>query len=255
MLFDGKELGTPVQNERLCDVAPDVYLPEIYSEVEWCACSRANLLWLMDLPGKHLAVDLSRGASTLDDVSRSQFETVRYFDLTASGALPLPISSAVADCVFLHRAWLDTPTATRSALLAECARILRPGGHLLLSVDHSLSLGRSSIAQWLPRAALAAPVAFFRRWKGRLSRKPDVPWPLNGLTRELHCIGFTEVRRYFVLPTIDAPQQLVPADSTALLMHESQQGKTRLRGTLRRMLFGAGLEAVLFPGFLLIAVR
>jgi hypothetical protein len=73
--------------------------------------------------------------------------------------------------------------------------------------------------------------------------------------RRLHRAGFREVRPYYVFPTIDAPHQLLPARGQALSFHEAQHAGGGLRSLLRRCLRAAGLEAALFPGFLLIAVR
>jgi hypothetical protein len=88
-----------------------------------------------------------------------------------------------------------------------------------------------------------------------VARKKSAPWPLHGLTHQLHTAGFTEVRPYYVLPTIDAPQQLVPAHPDAIAVHEARHANTGLQDVLRRVLLKVGVEAALFPGFLLIALR
>jgi len=243
-----------VTDDRLTDIPTDLYLPEVFSGVEWRAGSRGNWYWLVDLPTRGLAVELSLGASTLDDVSRSRFETVRHFDLMSPDLLPLPVASADVDCALLHRPWPGTDGPNARALLSECGRILRPGGCLVVALDHSPSFGRSSVGRWLPRALFAAPGVFLRRWFAR-SWRESAPWPLNGVTYQLRRAGFADVRSYYALPTIDAPQQLIPAHRHAIAVHEAQNADTGVRGLLRRVLLAAGLEAALFPGFLLIAVR
>jgi SAM-dependent methyltransferase len=244
-----------VPDDRSSDIPAQVYLPEVFSGAEWRACSRGNWFWLVDLPAHGLALELSVGEPTFEAVLKGRFETVRHFDLAPAGVLPLPISNAVVDCALLHRPWPSNDSPNVTALLSECARVLRPGGCLLLALDHPLSIGRSSIGHWLPRALLAAPGAVFRRWLGRLSGEQSAPWPLYGLTGQLGTVGFTEVRPYYVLPTIDAPQQMVPAYQAAMAVHEAHQGNTGVRRALRRVLLKAGAEAAFFPGFLLIAVR
>jgi SAM-dependent methyltransferase len=245
-----------VTDDCLCDIPTSLYLPEVFSGVEWRAGSRGNWYWLVDLPTRGVAVELSLGTPTLDDVSRSRFETVRHFDLSSSDLLPLPVPSAGVDCVLLHRPWPGTGGSNANALLSECARILRPGGCLVVALDHLPSFGRSSVGEWLPRALLAAPGALLRRWLGGLSRD-SAPWPLHGLSYELRSAGFTDLRSYYALPTIDAPQQLIPTHRHAIAVHQAQNAGagTGMRGILRRVLLAAGLEAALFPGFLLIAVR
>jgi len=243
-----------VTDDRLTDIPTDLYLPEVFSGVEWRAGSRGNWYWLVDLPTRGVAVELSPGASTLDEVSRSRFESFRHFDFTSSDLLPLPVTSACVDCVLLHRPRLETDGLGARALLSECGRILRRGGCLVVALDHSPSLGRSSVSRWLPRVLLAAPGVVFRRWLGRFSRE-SAPWPLHGLTDELRSAGFADVRSYYALPTIYAPQQLIPAHRHAIAVHQAQNADTGVRGLLRRVLLAAGLEAALFPGFLLIAVR
>lgn len=252
-LLTGTSNTTTVLMDR--EVAADVYLPEVFSEAEWRAGSRGNWFWLVDLPAQGLAVELSRGPSTNADLLKRRFETVEHFDLMFSGVLPLPIRDATVDCVLLHRPWLEEPAPNVNELLSECSRILRPGGCLVMSLDHSRSVARSSVARWLPRAAVAAPAALFRRWIGRQSRETSAPWPLHSVTRRLRMAGFSEVRPYYAFPTIDAPHQLLPARGRALSFHEAQHASGGLRSLLRRCLRGAGLEAALFPGFLLIAVR
>lgn len=241
--------------DRSDEIPADVYLPSVFAGPEWRAGSRGNWFWLLDLPAERLAVELSRGAPTHDDLLRRRFETVRHVDLDSPVVPPLPIASAIVDCVLLHRPWLRNDAPNVNALLSECGRILRPGGCLVLALDHSLSFGRSSIRRWLPRAVLAAPAAVLRRWNARLAPEPRLPWPLHGLTHALRIAGFAEVRPYYVLPTIDAPQQLIPAHRHAMAVHDALQAHIGVRSVLRRALLEAGVEAAFFPGFFLIAVR
>jgi SAM-dependent methyltransferase len=243
-----------VTDDRSCDVPTDLYLPEVFSGLEWRAGSRGNWFWLVDLPTRGVAVELSLGPPTLDEVSRSRFERVRHFDLTFSG-LPLPVTSAAVDCVILRRPWPEIGAPNARALLSECGRLLRGGGCLVMALDHSSSFGRSSVGRWLPRALLAAPGLLLRRWIGRQSWERSSPWPLHAITQDLGRAGFTDVRSYYALPTIDAPQQLIPAQRHAIAVHQAQNANPGMRRMMGRMLLASGLEAALFPGFLLIAVR
>jgi SAM-dependent methyltransferase len=250
--YTGTSNATPVLNH---EVPAEVYLPQVFSEAEWRAGSRGNWFWLVDLPSQGFVVELSRGPSTNADLLTRRFETVQHFDLTSSGVLPLPIRDATADCVLLHRPWLDKPAPNVNDLLSECRRLLRPGGCLVLTLDHSRALGRSSVARWLPRAVVAAPSAVFQRWIRRQSQETSAPWPLNIVARRLSTAGFGEVRPYYAIPTIDAPHQLLPARGRAIAFHEAQHATGGVRSGFRWVVRCFGLEAALFPGFLLIAVR
>lgn len=250
----GRAQTNPGAAQPIGDSRANLYLPAVFSEAEWRACSRANWFWLVNLPGYELAVELSPGPPTLDEVSRSRFESIRHFDLTSSPALPLPISNGTVDCIFLQRAWNASDASRLGGVLTECGRTLRPGGNLICTIDHR-AWGRSSMSDWVPRALLGAPSAFLQRWSERSSAASAAPWPLQGLARQLHAAGFSEVRTYYALPTIDAPQQLVPAQRDAMAIHLARQPRTGVRGVLRQIFVVAGLEALLFPGFLVIAVR
>jgi SAM-dependent methyltransferase len=246
---------TPVFDDRSAGIPGGVYLPEVFSEVEWQAGSRGNWFWLVDPPGQSLAVELSPGLPTYLEILGSRFEMVRHFDLASPALLPLPITTATVDCVVLHRPWAARAARSGCALLGDCGRVLRPGGCLVLCLDQPLALGTSSIVTLLPRALMAAPGAFFWQRVARASFAASAPWPLRKMERELRAAGFAEVRAYFVVPTIDAPQQLVPAHRDAITVHEAQERAVGLRRLWRRALIGAGLEAMLFQGFLLIALR
>lgn len=237
------------------EIPAGLHLPALFSEAEWRAYSRGNWFWLVDLPGRGSLVRMTYGPPTTDEILALRFESVRSVDLAISGVAPIPVDSETADCVLVHRPWVHAQLPNVTPLLSECARILRPGGHLVMALDQIAPFRGASIWRWLPRALVATPGAFLRRWSGRESREQYAPWPLRGLAHELHALGFAELRTYFVVPTIDAPQQMIPAHPAAIAVHEANQVHTGVRRVMRRALMAAALEAVLFPGYLLIAVR
>lgn len=106
------------------------------------------------------------------------------------------------------------------AALAECRRVLRPGGRLLLSTPNRLSLGPDPqtgiwAGSWLPDRAVAAIV---RRQGGIPPRRRLVSG--RGLRRLLAAAGFE--RSPLVLPTVPTEQrrQLSPPLRAAATLYE-----------------------------------
>ncbi len=139
----------------------------------------------------------------------------------------------------------------QAATVAECHRVLRPGGRLLLSTPNRTSLGPDPqtgvwAGSWLPERAVAALV---RSQGGIPPRRRLLSG--GGLRRLLAAAGFEPPR--LVLPRIAAAQrrQLSPAlraAATAYGAARAVPGARRLLGAIGPLLVTAARKPAAAPG-------
>jgi SAM-dependent methyltransferase len=179
---------------------------------------------------------LASVGSRLPGALDEHFERVDHLPLDPTA--PLPFENASVDCVALHDASLAMDSPNAAALLAECSRILKPGGWLYvgMSNDASFSRVRRSPLAWAARFAFEVLVpSIVRR---AMSSSTDAA---------VHRAGFAQVRRYFAWPSEASQRMLIPAERTAAVAHERLDRIASKRGRLRATIAGFGLYSGLYP--------
>ena len=205
------------------------------------ASARANWLWLVTFLNSRRALELAPVGSGLSGSIIGCFEEV----LTGVPSEVLPYESSSFDCVVLHEADGLSPLSLEQ-MLAECRRVLTPGGWLYISRANPcgvLALRRSPVA-WALTVVLELCAPRPRRGFGGRSAIGSA-----------FAAGFTEVRRYFASPSLAVPRILIPDDRRAATALERVERQHSSQGALRVGIAAAGGYPVLHPVEVLLCRR
>jgi SAM-dependent methyltransferase len=212
--------------------------PGFSENLAWQLSSRANWLWMVPVPSWDHAVELSPIGSRLPGALDEHFEHVDHLPLDPSAAAALPFADASVACVALHDAGASLASPSAAALLAECSRILMPGGWLYIGMtnDASFSRVRMSPLRWAARFALEAvvPSAVRRVFA-------------SSIDAAVRRAGFGQMRRYFAWPSEASQRMLIPAERSAAVAHERLDRIASHRRRLRMTLASFGLYSGLYP--------
>jgi SAM-dependent methyltransferase len=185
----------------------------------------------------------------------------------------LPYADASFDVVVLSLVfeWCGNRNAQapheqmQTQLLAELARVLRPGGTLYLSTKNRYALryllGKRDEHVHGMRFGSALPRWLLHLWL-RLARRPRPEGWLQshrGLRTMLRRAGFGAAQSYWAVPEMRFPTHLIPAErsaiATARRTHRSmRQGETRATDMAMRVL-PAALVPHFTPGLVFLARR
>jgi SAM-dependent methyltransferase len=242
--------------------------------------ARGNWLWLIDLERWERALDVQGGIGTTTAALSRHFTSVHYLDTARplvefararftedrcanvacaqAGASALPYGTATFDCVVWDGALgrrvtgvaTSDPATVLSAVLAECRRVLRPGGCLYLGIATGPVPGRvlpagpilSTLMRWLVRLIRLVPVWAGRRTTLRVRRLERLALA-RAMPSQLRAAGFTRVQAYYMHPSFQQPWSIIPARRRAVLAFERLQLTSRRR---RRWLAWLSLHPVLF---------
>lgn len=205
--------------------------------------------------GRVVAMDLVR--------NRAQFTALRSRQDGSDNVVPvvsgdyerLPFPADCFDAALLNGVleWVPSvlpgdPGAVQEARLRELARVLKPGGQLLLAIENRYwwryFLGTPEVHTGIRWAALAP------RWAtGLLARMSGRPafrtytYSLNGYHRLLRRAGFEEIAAYITAPEYNFTEVAMPIGATPalsdLLIGRDHRG---LRSLLSRLGRGLGIR-------------
>jgi len=227
--------------------------------------SAANWLWVAPDVGRALALVVGeistvyrRGLATrfarVEQIPVLSLRAIASTDGEASRAdARLPYDDGSVECVIstnLLNGWSESrQTSFRDrrfvAALSELRRVLRPDGVLFLG-------GRNArwYRVWLPLGAE----------DGHLMRSaPNAPCarpflPVGSARGALADAGFSEVRTYFVEPSIADPVTVVPASRRAAMAYERNRWPRR-GGILRSLSAAGGLYSLLYPDAFVLGIK
>ena len=227
--------------------------------------SAANWLWVAPGVGRSCALvvgEISRAyrrglAARFERVDQipvvSLHQIVATVDARSRGGAQLPYDDASVDCVIsidLVNRWSESRQspfrdARFVAALSELRRVLRPSGVLFLGGRNArwyrawLSLGAE---EWVP--SRYAPRAPYTR-----------PFLRVGSARgALADAGFSEIRTYFVEPSIADPLTVIPASRRAALAYERNRWP-RGNGLLRSLSAAGGMYQFLYPDAFVLGIK
>jgi SAM-dependent methyltransferase len=121
----------------------------------------------------------------------------RGVDARVGDVLSLPFEDGRFDCVVA--AWLFYHVAQRDQAIAECARVLRAGGHLVAAAPGEDNL----VEMWAVLGATSFPTLSFSSSNGG-----------EQLARHFASVGSREARGAYEFPTSEAMRRFVAADMT-----------------------------------------
>jgi SAM-dependent methyltransferase len=209
--------------------------PGFSETLAWQMSSRANWLWMVPVPSWERALELAPEGSRLPGALDEHFERVDH--LTLDPGATLPYADASVDCVAIHDAGAALASPNAAALLAECHRILTPGGWLYIGMANDASF----------RNVKRSPLA----WAFHFAREVLVPAPLrrvaSAIDRAMHRAGFAQTRRYFAWPSEASQRMLIPAERSASVAHERLDRIASKRGRVRAMIAAFGLFGGVYP--------
>lgn len=191
---------------------------------------RLNALWLHGVAGGKRALEVevpSLSLATGLAALYSEVERVPLSDLEGEHASrsPLPYAAGSFDLVTLYGHFPH-----RAALL-ELRRVLNSEGALLLAAGNRWWNGR---------------------WRGGAGQFPGRPADLRGL-KALGEVGFAQVCTYWVEPTLTIPRNLIPATGGRARQFEATRAREWGGGSVRSLAVNAGLQAMVYPGLLVVA--
>jgi SAM-dependent methyltransferase len=172
----------------------------------------------------------------LAEFAAKRFAQDRLDNVTVSraSASRLPFGDDAFDSVTLHgtmaRLAKETGPSAAPPILAECRRVLRPGGRVYLSFDNPVWYG-----------------GFAARAGRRDLERTIVPSALLA--------GFRDVSRFYAFPSFDRPRAIVPGTRRAFSARETVEARGTIRRAARRAAALAGLYPVLAPSLLIIASK
>lgn len=250
--------------------------------------AHGNWLWLVDLARWERALDVQGGIGTMTAALARHFTSVHYLDAARpplefararfsedrsanvacaqAGAGALPYRDATFDCVVWDGALgrsvsgvaTADPPAVLGAVLAECRRVLRPGGCLYVGIatgpvpGQVLPAGRvlSALVQMVIRVSRFLPLWTWRRRATMQVRRVERLAVARALPRQLRAAGFARVEAYYVAPSFQQPWSIIPARRRAVLAFERLQ---MTNATQRRWLAWLSLHPVLFECHMFLA--
>jgi len=226
--------------------------------------SAANWLWVAPDVGRTLALVVGEISPVYRRGLAARFARVEQIPLdtlheTASAeersgaAVQLPYDDASVDCVIstdLLNGWSESrPTPFRDprfvAALSALRRALRPNGVLFLG-------GRNArwYRVWLPLGSEDG-----NPWRSAPHALGGRPFLRVGSARgALADAGFSEVRTYFVEPSIADPVTVVPASRRAAMAYERNRWPRR-GGILRSWSAAGGMYSLLYPDAFVLGIK
>ncbi len=209
-----------------------------------------------------LALESDLSASTRTRQRRDQEAINNVMHVTASASEPA-FNKSTFDCIVLHG------TVPRSAglrdgsgagpqlreLLADCYKLLRPRGCLYLASMNPLWYGHQnrSEAESRPARSLVSLARAARRTiTAALGRSPKAIYGLPNLLRK---VGFRHIQPYYLIPSIDEPEYIVPANRRGVAAYEMLHLSGSTQNHVRKWAGRLGLHALLFPSHLILAYR
>ena len=226
----------------------------------------ANWLWVAPECGRALALVIGeispvyrRGLATrftrVEQIPVLSLHEITSSETEASRAdAQLPYDDSSVDCVIstnLLNGWIESgPTSFRDprfvAALSELRRVLRPNGVLFLG-------GRNArwYRVWLPLGAEnGKPLRSAPHALG--GARPFLP--VGSARGALADAGFSEVRTYFVEPSIADPLTVVPANRRAVMALERGRWPRR-SGILRSLSAAGGMYSFLYPDAFVLGIK
>jgi len=250
--------------------------------------ARGNWLWLVELAQWGRALDVQGGIGTATAALSRHFAAVHYVDAaqslvefararfcedqcanvscTQAGASSLPYGNGTFDCVVWDGALgrrvtgvaTADPRAVLAAVLAECRRVLRPGGCLYVGIATGPPSGRvlpagrilSTLVRMVLGVIRVVPSAAWRQRVARRVRRFEHVALARALPRELRAAGFARVQGYYIDPSFQQPWNIIPAGRRAVMAYERLQ---MTRAGWRRWLAWLSLHPVLFDCYVFLA--
>lgn len=231
-----------------------------------------NFLWMVEINQWRSALDLMGGNGLLTCALASHFDDVTYLDPRApmeafarcrldadgirnvilgqgdptslpyeNGSFDFVAAQDVLDALLSVRA-RSAPHALLRAVLAECRRVLRPGGGLYLRVANSHHF-----------AILQGSTSLARRPHSPNNQSSRAAVSPRSLMQSLGAAGFRDVRLYYVEPFREWPLALIPATRTAVRVYESRGHFVSLLGRVRRSMARAGFHSRLYSALVALA--
>ncbi len=219
---------------------PALDTPAFSDSVAWQLSSRANWLWMVPMPSWNRAIELAPIGSRLPGALDEHFDRVDHLALDPEA--PLPFADASVDCVAIHDAGAALSSPHAAALLAECSRILMPGGWLYIGMTNDASFSR----------ATHSPLRWLVRFASDVLTRSRSAAPVDAAVRRA---GFSQVRRYFAWPSEASQRMLIPAERSAAVAHERLDRIASHRRRLRMTIASLGLYSGLYPVRLLLCRR
>ncbi len=210
----------------------------------WQTEARGNWVWLVPLPSRKRALELAPPGSNLPGALSRHFD--RVDTLAVNPSERLPFEDAIFSCAALHDARDLLEGASAGRVLAECFRVIAPGGWLYVGMSNATWVGsmRQSPLRWMVGVALETIVG-----------ESNVRTPVRAIRRSLLDAGFTEVRRYLAAPSQLAPHVLIPANSRAVVAHAQFERKRPARRRMRTVVARLGCYAPFYPVEVLLCRR
>ena len=223
-----------------------------YLEAYVCSAERSFALELMDIPADGVLLDhgCGWGAFSLAAAERTAavvaldlvIPRVRFTTLRAQqsgadhvagvvgGGLPrLPFRDASFDAVVMNGVleWIPTvvpgePTAVQAERLREVARVLRPGGSLLLGIENRYwwryFVGHPEVHTGVPYASIVprALADHLARRRGSSGFRVYTH-SLRQYRALLTAAGFADVQAFVAAPDYNRPREFVPVDQPSVL--------------------------------------
>ena len=204
--------------------------------LEWQAASRANWLWLVPMPSWNHAVEIAPATSRLPGALDQHFARVDRVNIDK--AWRLAFDDASVDCIALHDSGNAVSTPAGASLLAECHRVLAPGGWLYFAINN-----HQSITRWH-----GSRLAWFKQLARDIVTRRSPARAMNLATdRAIEMAGFAHARRYFAAPSEAAQRILIPAERSAVIAQERLDRALSKNRPLRSVLANFGLYDALYP--------
>lgn len=229
-----------------------------------------NWLWLVDAPRRERALVVANADVDWRVPLRRHYADVAVHPVDAVRATlhatvgrrttrpALPFADGAFDLVVLpgfvgswdklagRRVWRDA----RARVIAECRRVLRAHGLLVVTGRNPQWYGRS---QERDRAPACTNIVSTKRETINSNITIRIPSTMDvALPEVMRRGGFRDVRAFFVEPSDLAPRIIVPAGRAAALAYERQEQSYRGRGP--RLLATVGLQALAYPARLFVAI-
>lgn len=210
-----------------------------------------NWVWLSRIEDWTLAVDAFGGFGVMACALASHFLQVHCLDTADGGGVDeapavrrrpgnvslaraslanLPYADGSVSCIVTRLELLNGPAAA----LAECRRVLRPGGCLSLGFDNPF---------WSQRIA--------QRLRG-CAGEPARIRP-SGVIRALIEAGFADVQRYCVEPSLANPWSMFPATGHVPARHEAVKHFGPMQTAVRATVARSPLRSLLCPAYICLA--
>jgi len=188
----------------------------------------ANWQWLAHLPVRNTALVVLQHGDASDWFLAEGFKSVQR--ILASEAWGEVVTPHAIDCVCIPDvSGISTGTGGMDAVIEAARRVLRPETGTYVGVE---SLHEKSAYEIIGRT-----------WRQRQSSHAML----------LSQAGFRDVREYYVVPSIEIPRHLIPADRTALRAWNRAISGDGWKSLLRDALYAIGAGRLLLRHRLVLA--